>query len=224
MPEYSPKKKKKKTALIAGASGLTGSHLLQLLLDSPHYRMVKALVRRPLNIEHPSLQQIVYDYEKPDPKLIQANHVYSCLGTTMKKAGSKSVFKRVDHDYTLELARTAHQNGATRFALVSAVGADTRSMFFYNRVKGELEEAVKEIPFEAIYIMRPSILLGPRKESRPSESLGKTLMQPLRFFMPPNMRPIHASQVAAGMLDQMVGGKAGIHTLPSGWLRKYPTG
>ncbi|MBS3771882.1 MAG: NAD(P)H-binding protein, partial [Bacteroidales bacterium] len=122
------------TAMIAGASGLTGSTLLGLLLESNAYERVKVLVRRPLEIEHPSLEQIVYDYEHPDNSRIQADHVYCCLGTTMKKAGSRDAFFRIDHDYPLQIARAAYQNGAAKFALVSAVGANPGSMFFYNRV------------------------------------------------------------------------------------------
>lgn len=213
-----------KTALIAGASGLTGSYLLKLLLESGKYDRVKALVRRPLGLtlDYPSLQEIVYDFDHPDPMTVQANHIYCCLGTTMKKAGSKEAFRRVDHDYPLELARMARQNGAEKFALVSAVGANTRSMFFYNRVKGQLEENLGKMPFEALYIMRPSMLLGPRNEKRPGEEIGKALMKPLRFLMPANMRPIHVSQVAAAMPDCMNRKEKGTHIISSAQMQKYP--
>jgi len=213
-----------KTALIAGASGLTGSYLLKQLLESGKYDRVKALVRKPLGLseDYPSLQEIIYDFEHPDPKMVQANHIYCCLGTTMKKAGSKEAFKRVDHDYPLELARMARQNGAEKYALVSAVGANPRSMFFYNRVKGELEEDLREIPFDAIYIMRPSMLLGPRKEKRPGEEIGKALMKPLRFLMPASMKPVHISQVAAAMLDRMNRKEKGRNIISSGQMQKYP--
>lgn len=218
------KNERMKTALIAGASGLTGSYLLKLLLESGKYDRVKALVRKPLglNIDYPSLQEVLFDYEDPDPKVVQANHIYCCLGTTMKKAGSKEAFKRVDHDYPLELARMARQNGAAKFALVSAVGASTRSMFFYNRVKGQLEEDLKKLPFEAIYIMRPSMLLGPRNEKRPGEEIGKALMKPLRFLLPANMKPVYVSQVAAGMLDRMNRKEKGTHIISSGQMQNYP--
>jgi len=213
-----------KTALIAGASGLVGSYLLRLLLESGQYDLVKALVRKPLglNIDYPALQEVVFDYENPDPKIVQANHIYCCLGTTMKKAGSKEAFTRVDHDYPLELARMARQNGAAKFVLVSAVGANTRSMFFYNRVKGQIEEDLKKFPFEAIHIMRPSMLLGPRKEKRLAEEIGKTLMKPFRLLMPANMKPVHVSQVAAAMLDRMNRKEKGTHIISSGQMQKYP--
>lgn len=203
------------TALIAGASGLTGSALMELLLESNAYDRVKILVRRALVIDHPSLEQIVYDYDHPDESCIQADHVYCCLGTTMKKAGSREAFYRVDHDYPLQVARAAYQNGAGKFALVSAVGANPGSMFFYNRVKGHLEEDLKEIPFEAVYIFRPSMLLGTRDEFRLAETLGKGLMKPLGFLLPGNMKPIHVNQVAACMMDTMMGQERGVHIIQS---------
>ena len=210
-----------KTALIAGASGLTGSYLLKFLLESKTYSTVKVLVRKQLDIEHPSLQQIVYDYENPDSTVIKADHVYCCLGTTMKKAGSKEAFKKVDYEYPLQIAQAAHQNGADKFALVSAMGANTKSVFFYNKVKGQLEEALKEVPYEALYIFHPSMILGPRKEFRLGEELGKILMKGLRFFLPTNMKPIHASQVSACMQDYMNKEERRIHIIPSGKMQKY---
>ena len=212
---------KMKTALIAGASGLTGSYLLKLLLESKTYSTVKVLVRKQLDIEHPLLQQIVYDYENPNSAEINADHVYCCLGTTMKKAGSKEAFKKVDYEYPLQIARAAQQNGAEKFALVSAMGANSKSMFFYNKVKGQLEEALKEVPYKATHIFHPSILLGPRHESRFGEELGKKLMKAFKFFIPVNMKPIHASQVAACMQDYMKGEERGIHIIPSGQMQKY---
>ena len=211
-----------KTALIAGASGLTGSYLLKLLLENEAYSEVKVLVRKSLNIEHPLLQEIVYDYENPDPSVIKADHIYCCLGTTMKKAGSKETFRKVDYEYPLQIAQAAHQNGAEKCALVSAMGANSKSMFFYNKVKGQLEEALKEIPYEATHIFHPSILLGPRKEFRFGEELGKILMKAFKFFLPANMKPIHVSQVAACMDDYMNGEERGIHVIPSGQMQKYP--
>jgi uncharacterized protein YbjT (DUF2867 family) len=210
------------TALIAGASGLTGSALMELLLENNTYDRVKALVRKPLEIDHPSLEQIVWDYENPDNTRIQADHVYCCLGTTMKKAGSRKAFYRVDHDYPLQVALAAYQNGAGKFALVSAVGANPGSVFYYNRVKGQLEEDLKEIPFDAIYIFRPSMLLGNRKEFRPAESLGKGLMKPLSFLLPGNMKPIHVRQVAACMFDEMWSKEKGVKIIPSKQMQKYP--
>ena len=210
-----------KTAIIAGATGLTGSYLLQYLLKQQTYDKIKVLVRTALDIEHPTLEQIIYDYDNPAPEKLTADHVYCALGTTIKKAGSKEAFRKVDYEYPLEIARIAQQNGASKFALVSAIGANKRSMFFYNRVKGDLEEAIQGIPYRAIYIMHPSMLLGPRKESRPGESFGKALMKPLRFVLPKNMKPIHASKVAACMADKMNSNEEGVHVIPSGRIQKF---
>jgi len=211
-----------KTAIIAGASGLTGTHLVKLMLQSSTYNTVKILVRKPMDIEHSSLQQIVYDYEYPAPEVIKADDVYCCLGTTIKKAGSREAFKKVDYEYPLQVARIAHQNGAQKFSVISAIGANPKSKIFYNIVKGQVEEAIKEIPFEAIYILRPSMLLGNRKEFRFGEETAKIIMRPLNFLLPKNIKPIHASQVAACVLDKMNSNEKGFQVVFSGQMQKYP--
>ena len=211
-----------KTALIAGASGLTGYYLLKQLLTDNTYSIVKALVRKPIDMEHPALKQIVWDFENPDPEDIKADHIYCSLGTTMKKAGSRDAFKKVDYEYPLQIAHMAYENRADKFALVSAMGANSKSIFFYNKVKGQLEEAVKDIPYEAIYLFRPSILLGTRKEFRLGEEVGKVFMKTLGFSLPANLKPVHVSQVAACMRDYMNSEEKGIHIVPSGQMQKYP--
>jgi uncharacterized protein YbjT (DUF2867 family) len=211
-----------KTALVAGASGLTGVYLTELLLKSPNYDLVKVLVRRPLGKEHPSLQQIVFDYENPDIDAIKTDHVYCALGTTIKKAGSRDEFKKVDFHYPLHLARLSYDSGAERFAIVSAIGAKRNSLFFYNKVKGQMEEAIKDLPFHSVFIARPSMLLGPRDESRLGEEIGKKVMTTLRFLLPSNYKPVHASQVAAAMIDSMNSRKKGFHVITSAKMQKYP--
>jgi len=210
-----------KTALIAGASGLTGSYLLHRLLESNTYNYVKALLRKPLNIEHPKLEQIVFDFHRPEPGVIKADHVYCTLGTTIKKAGSKEAFRQVDYEYPLQIAKTGYENGVEKLAIVSAMGANQKSMFFYNRVKGQLEEALEQIPFEALYIARPSMLLGPRKEYRLGEELGKKLMTSLRFLLPGNMKAVHASNVANCLVNKMNSDEKGVHIIPSGEIQTF---
>ena len=149
----------KKKAIVAGASGLVGSYVVRELLKRDEYEEVKVLVRKPLNLGDPALKQVMYDYEQPDPDEVKADHVYCCLGTTMKKAGSKEAFRKVDYEYPLQLAKAASENGAEKFALISAMGANTKSFFFYNRVKGQVEEALREFPFKTTCIFRPSTFL-----------------------------------------------------------------
>lgn len=128
-----------KTALVAGATGLIGHQLVNQLLQSDFYSEVRVLVRKPTNKQAPKLIEILYDYNQPDLSQVQGDDVFCCLGTTMKKAGSKEAFIQVDHDYPLQIARAAKQNGAMQYLIVTAMGADPSSSFFYNRVKVKYE-------------------------------------------------------------------------------------
>lgn len=212
----------KKTAIIAGASGLTGSYLLRFLLENDTYERVIALVRKPMDLEHPKLEQKVFDFDRPRQEDLKADHVYIALGTTIKKAGSKEAFRKVDYEYPLQIARIAYEAGAKRLAVVSAVGANARSVFFYNRVKGEMEEKMLDIPCEGLFIARPSMLLGARKEFRLGEEMGKAVMKGIRFLLPANYKAVHASQVAAAMIDRVNSGQEGTHRIFSGQMLQYP--
>jgi uncharacterized protein YbjT (DUF2867 family) len=195
-----------KTAIIAGASGLVGGRCLARLLADPGYRRVVALVRRPLPFTDAKLEQQVTDFDRlgaagePFPG---ADDVYCCLGTTMKRAGSRDAFRRVDFTYVVGLAAQALQSGARQFLLVSALGANPRSAIFYNRVKGETETAVGRLPFEGRDIFRPSILAGARAERRPGERAGLAVMRAVSFALVGGLRkyrPIDADTVAAAMI------------------------
>ena len=193
-----------KTALIAGASGLTGGHLLQYLLDGDQYQVIKAIVRRPLNMEHPKLQQIVVDFDElqDHEDELKVDDVFCCLGTTIKKAGSQAAFRKIDQDYPLDIARLTARQGATKYLLISALGADKDSLVFYNKVKGQVEHDLKQIPFQSIHIMRPSLLLGDREESRLGEDIGKAAFKALGGLMIGPLkkyRGIEAKAVAFGM-------------------------
>ena len=160
-------------ALLAGATGLIGGHVLDLLLADPTYDEVTALVRRPLEIEHEKLGERVVDFDRlADEEPPAADDVFCCLGSTMKKAGSKAAFRKVDHDYVVATARLGLAGGGQQFFLVSSIGADAKSMYFYSRVKGEAEASVAELGYEACHIFQPSILMGERDENRPGERLG----------------------------------------------------
>jgi uncharacterized protein YbjT (DUF2867 family) len=192
-----------KTALIAGATGLVGSQLLSILLESNYYSRVKALVRKPIPFEHPKLEQIIVDFDNPDNALLVADDVFCCLGTTIKKAGSRENFKKVDLEYPIQLAKATFSNGTKKFALVSAMGSNTKSMFFYNRIKGEVEKKLQTIPFETILIVRPSLLLGKRTEIRFGEEMGKVFMILFGFLIPRNIKGIDAKKVAQNMYNTL---------------------
>jgi uncharacterized protein YbjT (DUF2867 family) len=194
-----------KTALIAGASGLVGSQLLTLLLASDRYAKVMVVGRRPLPQVHPKLEQRVLEFDDLDQQRLGliADDVYCCLGTTMRQAGSKEAFYKVDYQYVVKLAALTAGNFAAQFLVVSAMGADADSRIYYNRVKGEMEQAVRQTPFRVIHIFRPSLLLGNRPEKRLGEQIGAVLMKALRPLMVGPLRkyqPVGAATVARAML------------------------
>jgi uncharacterized protein YbjT (DUF2867 family) len=184
---------------VVGATGLIGSFLLERLLASPVCSMVSIWLRTPLAKQHPKLQIKVVDFESLERNRIEADDVYCCLGTTIKQAGSQAAFRRVDFDYPVALARAAARDGAQRLLVVSALGANPRSGVFYNRVKGEMEEAVRAAGVATTLIFRPSLLSGPRSEPRLGERLGLALGTVLGPLLG-RYRPIHGDLVAAAML------------------------
>ena len=193
------------TALIAGASGLIGSHLLAQLLESSDYDRVLALGRRPLERVHPKLVQVVADFAALDrvEAGLRCDDVFCCLGSTIKQAGSPENFRAVDHGAVLALAWAARRNGAARFFVVSSLGADASSRFLYNRVKGETEEALEVLGFSTLGIFRPSLLLGPRREFRLGERVSAVVMwlaEPLLLGRLRQYRAIQAEVVARAMM------------------------
>jgi len=194
-----------KNALIAGAAGLVGGYLLRRLLAHPSYARVEILVRRELPIRDPKLTQHIVEFARLSDGApgVAPDDVFCCLGTTIRKAGSEEAFRRVDYDYPLALARLAKAAGAGKFLMVSALGADPKSAVFYNRVKGEVEQAIAAIGLPAAYSFRPSLLTGPRAEHRPGEKIGIAvgkLIAPLLIGALRKYRPIHADTVAAAMV------------------------
>lgn len=194
-----------RTAVIAGATGLVGKQCMYKLLENKEYSSVIALLRRPFDIKHPKLQQITTDFENLNDLTLPfiPDDVFCCLGTTMAKAGSKQAFYKVDFTYVHELGSFFASKGSKRFLLISASGADKTSAIYYSKVKGEVEEAVKQLSFDGIYVFRPSILLGSREEFRLGERVGIGLAMLLQPFMIGGLkkyRPIYGSQVAAGMI------------------------
>ncbi len=197
-----------RSALLLGATGLTGSFLLGRLLGSSSYSAVSLWLRGRLERKHPKLLVETIDFERLEQRRIDAQDVYCCLGTTIKRAGSQEAFRRVDFDYPVALARAAARDGAQRLLVVSALGADARSKVFYNRVKGEMEEAVLAAGVSKTYFFRPSLLAGPRAEPRIGERVGLAVGAVFGPLLG-RYRPIHADLVAAAML------KAALQDLPS---------
>ena len=191
-----------KTAVIAGATGLTGSQLLTKLLAADRYERVVALSRRDLSITHSKLHTVITDFRDLDRSLagVFPADVSCCLGTTMARAGSREKFYEVDYRYPVALAMATHRLGAKQFLLVSAMGADPASRIYYNRVKGEVETAIRAIDFECIHIFRPSLLLGPRKEKRVGEDAAKMFFKVFGFAVPGKYKAIDSGRMASAML------------------------
>ncbi len=195
----------KKTALVFGATGLVGRSLVEQLLQSPYYAEVRTLGRRRLDRTHPKLQQEIIDFEQLESfrHLFSADDVFSCLGTTRAQAGSKEAFYRVDFTYAYQLARLSAEQGAHQYLLVSSVGADVDSPFYYSQVKGQLEEAVRALPFWAIHLFRPSVLDGKRKAFRLGEVLAARVIRGADFLSGGRLaavRPMEAETVALAMV------------------------
>ena len=204
-----------RSALIYGATGMVGGALLELLLASPEYRSVCAPGRRQLAVTDAKLRSPVVDLGAPEQLAASSavDDVFCCLGTTIKKAGSQEAFRTVDHDYPLAAAKAAQAAGARQFVICSAVGADAKSKVFYNRVKGELEQALGALRFPGgIKVLHPSLLLGDRGESRPGERFAILTLGGLRWvFGGPlaKWKPIEAREVAQAMLRAAVTEPAG---------------
>lgn len=193
-----------RSAWVAGATGLIGSFLVDHLLADDRYHRVEALLRRPLEGRDRLIQRQVdfgdlstLESEQP------LDDAFCCLGTTLKAAGSRQAFRRVDFDYVVSFAAAAQRLGARRLMLVSSIGAEAASNNFYLRVKGEAEEALADVGFEALHVLRPSLLLGPRRERRPGEKLATLtmpLVAPLLLGGLRRYRPIQADTVARAMI------------------------
>lgn len=198
--------------LIAGASGLVGQYLLEELLQDSRVGTVTAALRKPLDRENPKLRMEIVDFERVGEKDFAPSEIAFCtLGTTIKKAGSQEAFFRVDHDYTLNFARAALRSGVSTFVLCSAMGAHPRSLIFYNRVKGQTEEAVSALGFSRVIIVRPSLLLGARNEYRPAERIGQEFGRFTRPWMVgplAKFKPVFGAEVARTMKNAGLDGRS----------------
>lgn len=205
----------RRTALLAGATGLVGGECLRLLLAEDAYSRVIVLTRRDLGAiaRHAKVTQLVTDLDGLGAvrRSLQADHVFCALGTTIRKAGSQQKFREVDYEYPLKLAQVARMNGASHYSIVSALGADAKSRVFYSRVKGEVEQALRAMSWPSLAILRPSLIAGDRAESRPMERLAGHLLR----FAPSTWKPVAAADIAAAMVRTALRSPPGVTTIES---------
>ena len=207
-----------KIALIVGATGLVGRSCLDQLLTEDIYSQVTALVREPVDIENPKLRQAIIDFEELSNhfNLMRGNDIYCCLGTTMRDAGSRANFYKVDFTYPFEIAKAALLNGADQFLLVSASGANPRSLFYCNRVNGDTEKSSSRLGYNAIHIFRASLLLGAREVPRFGENLAMKLggrLSPYMIGPAKAYRPVQAETVAKAMVKTALNDHEGVNII-----------
>ena len=192
------------TATIIGATGLTGNHLMNGLLADPYFDTVRILIRRPLDFVHPKLEKKIVDFNDSDSLLVALSNsdiIFCAVGTTQKKVkGDKDAYRKIDLDIPVKLARFSKMVGCEKFILVSSAGANSNGSNFYIKLKGEVEDILKTVGLKSLHIVRPSFLLGERKEFRIGEVIGKPLMQIFSFAIPKKYRAIQAKDVAKAMV------------------------
>lgn len=196
-----------KKAILIGATGLIGADLLKKLLANENYEKVLVIARKTIDINHPKLNQLVINFDElgKHETEITGDDIFCCLGTTAKKTPDKTVYKKIDYQYPLDVAKIALKNGAKSYHLVSAMGANVKSSIFYNRTKGEVERDLEKLNFDSTHIYRPSLLDGSRSEQRFAEKTMNVLMHlfnPLLIGSLKKYRSIKIEKVASAMLKQ----------------------
>jgi len=203
------------TAILAGATGLVGGECLRQLLASPRYGRVIVVTRRELGAaaRHDKLREVVIEFDRlgEAKARLRGEHVFCALGTTIRKAGSQAKFRAVDYEYPLRLAQLTRQNGARHFSIVSALGASRSSPFFYSRVKGEVEEGLRQMGWPSLAILRPSVIAGERAESRPLERVSEHLLR----LAPATWRPVPARDIAGAMIAVALREPSGVTVVES---------
>lgn len=195
-----------RSMVLLGASGLVGGKLLRRVSEAATYASVAVLTRRPLGVAAGKVREHVVDFDRPETfrEHVAVDDVFCCLGTTIKKAGSRAAFRKVDLEAPLAVAKAARDAGATRYIIVTAVGASPKSGVFYNRVKGEVEAGLRALKFpRGVKILHPSLIMGERAERRAAESVAMTLMGATRGLFVGSLeryRAIDADDVAAAMV------------------------
>ncbi|KAF0195686.1 MAG: nucleoside-diphosphate sugar epimerase [Bacteroidetes bacterium] len=199
------KDKKGLTGIVFGSSGLTGHFLVELLLKDTRYENLVLFVRKETRVLHGKIRQIVFNPDEIDKikHEITGDHVFCCIGTTIRKAGSQDSFYKTDHDLVINIARVASQNGISVFSVISSLGADLKSGNFYLKTKGSMEADLRLLNVNNLNILRPSLLLGMRQETRLLEEISKFLFKHLKFVFSGRFRkyrPVHAETVAMAMI------------------------
>lgn len=193
-----------KKAIVIGSTGMVGTQLIELLIFSNDYSEIISLVRRESGIVHSKLKKYIVDFEQPESwkHLVAGDVLFSCMGTTIAKAKTKSNQFKIDYSYQLKVAEIASANAVPSYVLVSSAGANANSSTFYMKIKGQLEEAVKLLPFSTIIILRPGQLYGYRHEYRLGEKLALSIMFGLnKAGILRKFKPIHAREVAQAMIN-----------------------
>lgn len=212
-----------KKALLLGASGLTGGQMLKQLLQDDAYEQVIIYGRKSFPTTHPKLVKKVINFEKLNTA-VEVDEVFCCLGTTIKKAGSKKAFEEVDLKFPLKVAKLQKEAGSSKFIVVSSMGADARSAFFYNQVKGKMEEGLKALGFPCLFILRPSIISGKRNEKRGLEKLAIALFKiidPLLIGPFRKFQPVPATVIAKAMVHYANSTETGTQIILSDTIKKF---
>ncbi|WP_184550156.1 NAD(P)H-binding protein [Mucilaginibacter sp. FT3.2] len=212
-------------AIIAGSTGLIGSKLLHILLHEPFYDEVLILVRKKIDLDHKKLTQLVVNFDQLDTyaHAINGHALFSCLGSTNAKTPDKAVYRTIDHDYPVQLGQLALKNGVRQYHLVSSLGANADSAFFYPKTKGETEADLQHLGLPELYIYRPSFLKGNRQEKRPVEKTLVAiykLIDPLLFGGLKKYRSIDAEVVAMAMYKQSTKNNAGTFVYESDKIKQ----
>jgi uncharacterized protein YbjT (DUF2867 family) len=192
----------KKTVIVAGSTGLVGKEVVKQLLAERTCQKIILLVRNKSEIKHPKIIEIVFNFSSSAYTVenLEADCMFICIGTTMKKAKTKERFKEVDLDIPLKLAKLAKKINVQNVSVISAMGADSRSSFFYNRIKGEMETQLISLNLAYLSIVRPSLLIGDREEFRFGERFAEKVYKALPFIYPKKYEPVKASSVANAMI------------------------
>jgi uncharacterized protein YbjT (DUF2867 family) len=205
-----------KKAIVIGATGMVGIQLIELLLKSENYSEIISFVRRPSSVSHPKLNEQIVDFEKPEKwsDLIVGDVLFSTMGTTLAKAKNKDAQFNVDYNYQYWVANFAAKNGVPNYVLVSSAGANSKSSAFYMKMKGQLEDTVKTLPFKVISILQPGQLAGDRTEKRLGEKIGLSVMYGLnKIGLFERYKPIQGIEVAQAMINAAEKTKSETYTL-----------